>query len=62
MSNTRTISFAVAVAAVSLALASCKAGGAESPFSTLDDEASALRDQFNKDAGKTRVVMLVAPT
>lgn len=44
------------------ALASCKAGGPASPYEVLDDHAQALRDQFNKDVGHVRVVMLVAPT
>lgn len=45
-----------------LGLVACKAGGPESPYRTLDDNATALRDRFNADVGKTRVVMLVAPT
>jgi len=45
-----------------LSLFACKAGGPESPFTVLDEQATSLRDRFNKDIGKTRVVMLVAPT
>ena len=47
---------------LSVVLASCKAGGAASRYVSLDDSAQALRDQFNKDVGQVRVVMLVAPS
>lgn len=41
---------------------SCKPSGPAAPFETLDADASALRDRFNADTGKVRVVMLVAPS
>lgn len=50
------------VLAAALLISACKAGGAASPFEVLDREASQLRERFNRDAGKVRVVMLVAPT
>ncbi len=51
--------FLFVFAAVAVA---CKPAGHAAPFEVLDDQASALRDQFNADAGKVRVVMLVAPS
>lgn len=51
--------FLFLLAAVAFA---CKPAGPAAPFEVLDDRASALRDQFNADAGKVRVVMLVAPS
>ena len=41
---------------------SCKPSGPASPYETLDADANALRKRFNADAGKVRVVMLVAPS
>jgi hypothetical protein len=32
------------------------------PYATLDDAAEPLRTRFNADAGRVRVMMLVAPT
>jgi hypothetical protein len=32
------------------------------PYSPLLDDGEPLRARFNRDAGKTRIVMLVAPT
>jgi hypothetical protein len=61
-SKTRDARAAVAAVVLAVAFLACKAGGPEAPFKVLDGEATALRDQFNKDIGKTRVVMLVAPT
>jgi hypothetical protein len=55
--------FAIGVALFAAAtLAACRAGGPASPFLTLDRDASPLRARFNADAGKVRVLMLVAPT
>ena len=53
---------AIAALALALAFTGCKAGGPESPFQVLDEDTSSLRDRFNRDVGKTRVVMLVAPS
>ncbi len=61
MKTTRQFLVVLAFAAAA-ALGACKAGGPESPFQTLDQDATSLRDRFNADAGKVRVVMLVAPT
>lgn len=44
------------------ALASCKVAGKKSPYSAVGPEAAALRDAFNADAGKVRLIVLVAPT
>jgi hypothetical protein len=39
------------------------AGGcARPPHQTLDDAAEPLRSAFNRDVGRVRVMMLVAPT
>ena len=43
-------------------LNSCNAEDSASPYIPLDDAGKALREQFNKDIGWVRVVMLVAPT
>lgn len=32
------------------------------PYATLTDSAEPLRTRFNEDAGRVRVMMLVAPT
>jgi hypothetical protein len=32
------------------------------PYTTLSEFAEPLRSQFNRDAGRVRIVMLVAPT
>jgi len=32
------------------------------PYSSLSESAEPLRSQFNRDAGRVRIVMLVAPT
>jgi len=45
-----------------LLAASCKPSGPAAPYEVLDADASALRERFNADAGKVRVVMLVAPS
>jgi hypothetical protein len=44
------------------ALLSCQPSGADRPHTALGPDAGALRDAFNADSGKVRVVMLVAPT
>ena len=44
-----------------LALA-CRPPGEDRPHTTLGQDAAELRDAFNADSGKVRVVMLVAPT
>ena len=37
-------------------------GAAGPDYTSLDDKAEPLKSAFNSDAGKIRVVMLVAPT
>ncbi len=37
-------------------------GAAGPDYTSLDDKAEPLKSAFNADAGKIRVVMLVAPT
>lgn len=46
---------------VALSLA-CQPPGDDRPHITLGQGAAQLRDAFNADSGKVRVVMLVAPT
>ena len=46
---------------VVLALA-CQPPGEDRPHTPVGQGASRLRDAFNADSGKVRVVMLVAPT
>lgn len=40
----------------------CQPPGADRPHTVLGTNAEQLRDAFNTDSGKVRVVMLVAPT
>jgi hypothetical protein len=56
------LSLVILAVAVAAALGACKAGGPESPFQILDSNATSLRERFNTDAGKVRVIMLVAPS
>ena len=57
------ISAVVAALAVAVALASaCRIQGKQQPFTVLDGKGEALRAAFNADAGKVRLVALVAPT
>jgi hypothetical protein len=45
------------------ALALVLAGAcAPRPYTSLSETAEPLRTQFNQDVGRTRIVMLVAPT
>jgi hypothetical protein len=53
----------VVVAAVAVALAgACRVQGKRQQYEVVGDQATALRAAFNEDAGKVRVVMLVAPS
>ena len=36
--------------------------GTTKPYASLSQSAEPLRTQFNKDAGRVRILMLVAPT
>jgi len=51
-----------AILTVASALASCKIAGKESPYAPIGRDAEGLRAAFNADAGKVRLVVLVAPT
>ena len=42
-------------------LAGCSHGPAQK-FATLSDDLQPLRNDFNRESGKTRVVMLLSPT
>jgi hypothetical protein len=42
--------------------ASCRLSGKTQSHTVLDSTSEALRAQFNADASKVRVLMLVAPT
>jgi hypothetical protein len=46
----------LAIAALACACVSTR------PYATLSDRAEPLRTQFNSDAGRARVIILVAPT
>ena len=48
------------VMTVVVAAAACTRG--THPYTSLGADAAALKAQFNRDAGKVRLVMLVAPT
>lgn len=48
--------------AVMTTIAACAPSGPSSPHSVLGTDAEPLRTAFNRDSGKVRVVMLVAPT
>jgi hypothetical protein len=43
-------------------LIACKPGGDPSDHISMDETASQLRDRFNSDVGRVRVLMLAAPT
>jgi hypothetical protein len=47
---------------VVLVAAGCRTGGPAAPHASLRIGAEPLRAQFNTDAGRTRVVVLAAPT
>jgi hypothetical protein len=49
-----------AVCALALTLTAC--APPSTPYVPLDDDLAPLRKAFNADAGRTRVLMLVAPT
>ncbi len=40
----------------------CTPAGSDRPFVVLGSDLGALREAFNADTGRVRVVMLVAPT
>ena len=46
------------LAVIAIAVSAC----ARPPHQTLDDAAEPLRSAFNRDLGRVRVMMLVAPT
>jgi hypothetical protein len=52
----------IAVGAPFLLASSCMPKAAPAPFRELGATAAPLRDAFNADVGKVRIVMLVAPT
>ena len=52
----------VALATLSAILAGCRGKGQAVAHERLDPTASALRNAFNADTGKVRVLMLVSPT
>ena len=52
-----------AVLVLAALLASCRSGEpARAPYAQMGAQAEALRAAFNADAGKVRLVVLVAPT
>jgi hypothetical protein len=52
----------LAVLTTVLVLAACGISGPTRPHTNLGTDAAALREAFNTDAGKVRVVALVSPT
>jgi len=56
-----TVRLQLRLAALLFALALAVACGPR-PYSSLSESAEPLRSQFNRDAGRVRIVMLVAPT
>jgi hypothetical protein len=44
------------------ALLACQPPGQDRPHTTLGGDGAALRAAFNRDSGRVRIVMLVAPT
>ena len=52
---------AAIVATLALA-SSCRIQGKQQPFTLMDGDGEVLRAAFNADAGKVRIVALVAPT
>lgn len=44
------------------ALMACQPPGTDRPHTSLGSEAQQLREAFNADSGKVRVVMLASPT
>ena len=53
--------FFIAVFAAALAT-SCQIEGERRAHTAVASDAAALRDAFNADAGKVRLIVLVAPT
>jgi hypothetical protein len=51
-----------AVAALAALASACKLEGKRQGHTKIGAEAAALREAFNADAGKVRVVVLVSPT
>ena len=52
----------VLVAGIAVLALACKIKGERQPYAAIGAGAEALRAAFNADAGKVRVVVLVAPT
>jgi hypothetical protein len=50
-----------AFASVVLVAAAVACRGPEQPYKTITAHVSPLREQFNADAGKTRILILPAP-
>jgi hypothetical protein len=55
----RPVMRAVLVFACLVFLAACR--GPQQPYTTLPSRAEALKQQFNADAGRARIVILPAP-
>jgi hypothetical protein len=59
----RTMRFGIVMwGAMTATFAACAPSGPPSPYAVLGADAGLLRAAFNRDSGKVRVVMLVAPT
>jgi hypothetical protein len=57
----RRAALALVIVAVG-AISACRLEGKKSPYAPIGADAGALRAAFNADAGKVRLVVLVAPT
>jgi len=54
--------FPLRLSASLLMLAACRPSGPAPPHTALSGNLSALRTQFNADAGKVRAIFLASPT
>ena len=60
--HSRTIGLGMATGWAMMSMAACSPSGPPSSHAVLGADAEPLRAAFNRDSGKVRVVMLVAPT
>jgi hypothetical protein len=56
------LAIALAVAALAPLAGSCEIPGRRQTHASIGGDAAALRAAFNADAGKVRLIVLVAPT
>ena len=56
------IAAAAALVALALLAGGCHVQGKRQPYTAIGPDGEALRQAFNADVGKVRVLLLVAPT